>query len=201
MQRVPDAPFRDRKGREYTWLDVRRVLVARLRKRYGASVNDDIIEDASSDAITDLLDYWQTLASSKKEDRLVLEFALRRGLHRAKEAIHRYVQLNRQEVLAGYTDLSAADADEDWEDENFSVIDDDPTTDEVVEDLDFTSRARRMLSELSDADLADWAATLLSGQGQRTQARRLGVNQSSISRANAARRETARLLAPKYGLV
>lgn len=182
-------------------MDVRRLLAVRLHNRYGPTVVEDIIEDAASDALTDLLTYWQRLPSSQREENLVLEFALRRGMHAAQAAMHRYVQTNQIEIRSGYADLSAADADEDWEGQGFSVVDPDPTADEVAEELDLRSRARRMLGDLSEAELADWAANLFTGETEEHQARREGVSQQAISRRRLRRASTARRAAPKYGLV
>lgn len=201
MQQVPEAPFRDRKGQSYTWLDVQRILYARLRKRYAATVSDVILEDVAADVIVDLITYWQQRDSSSRDGFLVLEFAIFRGVRQARDYVHAYVRTNQREVLAGYTDLSAGDADEDWESQGFTVIDPDPTGDEVVEELDYTNRARRMLSELSDEDLKDWATNLLTSDSERAQAEREGVTQQSIHDRRTVRRTRARRLATKYGLV
>lgn len=72
---------------ERTWLDVRREVLRVIARRWrGMQLHD--VEDAVSDAMLDLVDYWVQLGSSVTTDTdRNYAYAIRRGIWRANERL------------------------------------------------------------------------------------------------------------------
>lgn len=199
---IPEMPFVARDGRRHGWLDVQTHIQRILRAKF-PRVEREIRADASQEALLDLMGYWQFLPSSHKETGLDFHYALLRGSHFAATKVFAMVGQRRMEVPMAFDGHDAYHEEDDVIEMDVAHrrVDDDPTADEVIEEIDLTERARRMLAEMSPTELEDAFNNLLSGETEREQAEREGVNRNAIHERRGVRRRRIREGARKYGLV
>lgn len=191
-------PFVASDGTRHDWLTVQSHITRILRRRF-RSVDDEILADATQEALLDLMGYWQFLDSSSQAEGLRLSYALMRGCRFGASKVFAMVNQRRSEQPFPFRD---GESDEDPFDAfEYALVDPDPTPEEVLEESDLTERARRMLDGLDRAELADWFNNLLTPETEREQAEREGVARNAIHERRSLRRTRAREGARKYGLV
>lgn len=190
-------PFVASDGTRRDWLAVQTHITRILRRRF-PGVDNEILADATQEALLDLMGYWQFLDSSSQANGLLLSYALMRGCRFGASKVFAMVNQRRMESPLPFKN---GEADEDPFDAfEYMLVDHDPTPDEVLEDADLLERARRMLAEMPAAELSDWFNNLLTPETEREQAEREGVNHNAIHARRVLRRTRAREGARKYGL-
>ena len=192
--------FVARDGRRHGWLDVESHIKRILRTKF-PRVEREILADASQEALLDLMGYWQFLPSAGQGAGLDFHYALLRGVHTAATKVFAQVGQRRMEVPTAFgTGYADDESEEDWDAFEFTLVDPDPTPDEVLDDGDLIERARRMLSDLDPEELADWFNNLLTPETEREQSDREGRAPSTIHERRTVRAKRVREGARKYGL-
>lgn len=187
---------------KHSWADLRSEVTARVRSRY-RQVPLETVEDAVSEAVSDLLEYWVWLPSSVVDGNPNLTFrgALTRANHKASEYILR--ELNRPDSVT-FTDLQAELDDPDAEGFNDYLdglmADQAPDPGEGAEEDDLKARARRMLDDLSEEELESWGASYFNGETVRECEARTGVSRSVIDRRRQVGLARLRERAHEYGI-
>lgn len=157
------------------------VVRSLLRRRYGSSAQEEWLEDATQDALIDLYDYWQHLASSHVEDgRLNFNYAIMRAVRFARQRLRNYTMgaQEEQDNLAGL--FPRAEAEDPW---------DDPTAEQVLLSEDM-AQLEDFLNSLAPDQLREWFDNL---DGTiRDQAERQSVSRGTAhNRRKATQREIA----------
>lgn len=194
-----DAPF----GNGYTWLDVQSQVERKLRteKFAGLVLEDQLMEDILQDVLVDLLGYWVTTPGAVRYDGcLSFTAAVDRGANVGARELIRHFKRNEDEMPFDASPRTVGEYDIDNDVFIHDVAGSDPTPDAVLEELDFTSRAHRLLAELPADELEDYFDNLLSGESVRETAERVGVSHMTVQRKRVEQKRTIQEHARRYGL-
>lgn len=167
----------------------------------------DALEDVLGDVLLDLLGYWSGLDSSRQENGYFsFRFAIQRGCWMGKRKMWEAQRYNAKHTRISFSDDADWDEDENGEPSRFTdvyrdLIDEDPTPESVVEELDDAQRAHAVLAGFTPSELEDYFDTILTDESQSAVADRLGVSQSAISQRRSVRARRLKDSAVKFGLV
>ncbi len=180
-----------------------------LLTRYARTVDRDIIEDAVSDAVLDLVAYWQGLQSSQTATKqLNFGYALQRGVRFGAQSVLTEVRRREMFVATGGRDGFTAGNDSfGWTDDEMqgvdvltSIADPSPGPEELACEADEVERVRRMLADMSGDELADCFELLEEGS-TRELAERLGISHVAVQKRQRKAAARLRVRAENYGLV
>jgi RNA polymerase sigma factor (sigma-70 family) len=171
---------------ERDWNDVRMSIKRHIQRKWRNMPPEDV-EDAVSDAITDLFDYWLHLPSSVDDSNPAKNFAyaVRRGTWVAGGSLvwrfHEYAGVVSEVFL---NQLIEADVDG-TSLEKFAhyhqLEDPAPQPDDVCVEAENMARLQRAVNALSEDELNKWFRSFMGGETAREAADHEGVTHQSIT--------------------
>ena len=179
---------------------MRDYLFWKCRRRFAQALTPDI-EDAVSDAVLDLVEYWMDVPSSidAEDPNRNFAYAVRRGWWVASKRLYGY--MSRRDHECSMEDFILQD---DWgadNDNSFVQVDHDPTPDELAAEGDEQARAREVLRLLSADDWKHWGNAALTDRTVKECAKSEGVSPRAIRYRLETGVKRLRQLADEGGLV
>lgn len=188
---------------DHTWEVLRRVVKRSLKNRF-YTVSEEDIEDATSDAVLRLVEYWAGLPTSLTENlernwnyacwyaRKYAAHCLSRNLRATRHEVFFSTPLSRNGDGGGRSHNPAPD--DTYENYVSSLAQEAEVTDQ-----EYDARVDKFFEELSPDDLAEFQPKA-EGKTTRQLAREQGVSHQAVSARQSRRRNKLAIVAKRCGL-